>query len=618
MRKTIEDFIKDAQRVHRSRYDYSRAIYVNNTIKVEIGCPDHGVFLQTPNSHLSGNGCRICGIEKRASKIRGTGYDTAGFVEKVNEVHKGKYDYSKTTYTGWENKITIICPDHGEFQQLAQAHARGQGCPVCARTTRARKKILTEAEIIERFRAVHGNRYDYNHLDYQGWSTPVCIGCRIHGNFFQLISNHEAGQNCPACLGRATTTEGFVKKANLIHGNRYDYSKVAYVSSQTPVSITCPTHGDFKQIPNSHLRGSGCPGCFGTPLLTTEQFIKRAKQVHGDRYDYSLVNYRGMEKAVIIICRVHGEFSQQAAVHVNQGCGCQKCACVVSAAQTEITHYLRDSGLTVLRNNRKLITPFELDIIVPENRIAIEYCGLYWHSEISGSKSRSYHLNKLRQCEAKGYRLITIFEDEYLENSTLVLRKLSHIMGISKEPKVFARSCEVRLVTPSECGEFLTRNHLQGPGRHTIGYGLFRKTEMVAVMTFGTPNIAKGRHNTPNTYEMVRYATSCRVPGGAGRLLQHFVRQHQPTTIYTYADRRWSTGNLYEGLGFTKIRTTDVNYWYIDRQSRKHRFSLRKNPQDDPSLSEWENRRLQGWDRIWDCGHLLFEKTYKGREPCQK
>ena len=186
-KKTREEFIQDARKVHSDKYDYSKVEYVDSLTKVCIICPEHGEFWQRPSNHLSGAGCKKCKYEKQA-------YSTEEFIKKANETHKGKYDYSKVKYEKSKTKVCIICPEHGEFRQEANSHLRGVGCPKC-----------------------------------NGLYVP--------------------------------TTEEWIASARKVHGDKYDYSKVHYVNNRTKVTIICPEHGEFKQIPSSHLSGNGCPKC---------------------------------------------------------------------------------------------------------------------------------------------------------------------------------------------------------------------------------------------------------------------------------------------------------------------------------------------------------------------
>lgn len=176
----------------------------------------------------------------------------------------------------------------------------------------------------------HGVRYDYSLVDYVNSQTKVIIICREHGNFAQQPNNHVHGQGCPVCgkaLGKPPrmTYETFVERAREIHGDNYDYDKVLMNSTTIPVEIICKKHGSFLQTPSNHLSGKGCKKCAGVDKLTTEQFIERAREVHGDRYDYSSVDYETTHKNVQVICREHGIFCIPPVAHIHNRRGCQKC-----------------------------------------------------------------------------------------------------------------------------------------------------------------------------------------------------------------------------------------------------------------------------------------------------
>jgi hypothetical protein len=181
------------------------------------------------------------------------------------------------------------------------------------------KKVTLE-EFIERAKKVHGDKYDYSRVLYNGMHDKICIICPIHGEFWQTPANHLSGKGCPECgsisrwdtKGRITTEE-FIKKAIKIHGDKYDYSKVNYIDAHTKVCIICPIHGEFWQTPNNHLTKYGCKKCAMDALnsnkpRSTEEFIKIAKKLHGNKYDYSKVEYKNCKTKVCIICPKHGEF----------------------------------------------------------------------------------------------------------------------------------------------------------------------------------------------------------------------------------------------------------------------------------------------------------------------
>lgn len=250
---------------------------------------------------------------------------TEEFVQKAREVHGDKYDYSKVDYKNKDSKVCIICKEdgHGEFYQRPRDHIRGNNCPRCS------GRIKTTEEFIKRAKNVHGDLYDYSKVEYKNVTTKVCIICEEggHGEFYQAPKEHLKGQGCPRCSGNIQLTEEeFIKRAKEIHDGKYDYSKVEYKNSTAKICIICPDHREFYQRANHHLRGHGCPKCSKNIKSTTEEFIKEAKKIHGDKYDYSKVEYNRRHDKVCIICNVegHGEFYQNAGSHL-MGIGCPIC-----------------------------------------------------------------------------------------------------------------------------------------------------------------------------------------------------------------------------------------------------------------------------------------------------
>lgn len=194
---------------------------------------------------------------------------------------------------------------------------------------------LTTDEFIFKAKNIHGEKYDYSKTYYIDRRSVVDIICYKHGLFQQNAGNHLAGQNCPICEGRGKgNNKRFVDNAVLVHGNKYDYSNVNYINSHSKITISCPIHGEFEQSPTRHLYGDGCPKCNGGVSITQEEFIIKAKNVHGDKYDYSLVNYINSIKKIKIICNKHGVFEQKPNGHLN-GQGCGKCAIENKCLTTE-------------------------------------------------------------------------------------------------------------------------------------------------------------------------------------------------------------------------------------------------------------------------------------------
>lgn len=273
------------------------------------------------------------------------------------------------------------------------------------------------------------------------------------------------------------------------------------------------------------------------------------------------------------------------------------------AAQARLHTLVQDAvGRELESNNRSILGGKELDIYDPVSKVAVEYCGLYWHSSATNDDPRR-HLDKQLECEEKGIKLITVFEDEFVDRLDVVVSRISTAMGV-KTKRIFARKCEIRELAPKEANAFLKRYHLQGSGRSNYRVGLFSNNELISVMTFSKSNISRGLTD----WEINRYATKygVTVVGGASKLFSAFTKAENPEKVISYSDNRWGTGAVYSALGFTKASKGTPNYWYIDGASRIHRYSLRKNSSDNQELTEWENRFNDGWLRVWDCGHTKW------------
>jgi hypothetical protein len=264
-RVTLEIFKEDATALHRNYYDYSLVRFRRVRDLVTIICPAHGIFEQAAYNHLAGFGCFDCGIE---SHNRGKVEASANkFADEARTFHGDIYDYSKAAYKGSGIPIEIVCKAHGAFWQRPSAHLRGSGCPKCGFIKRAANRRRDPDDIISQLNAVHLCRYQYVRDTIEGVSKDMEIICPDHGSFRATPSNHIAGKGCPSCkskkIGDALRKpfSAVIADFRKIHGSKYNYSKVEYVNADTPVTIVCPSHGDFEQAPYNHLGGRGCLYC---------------------------------------------------------------------------------------------------------------------------------------------------------------------------------------------------------------------------------------------------------------------------------------------------------------------------------------------------------------------
>ena len=235
----------------------------------------------------------------------------------------------------------------------------------------------TNAEFIEKANIVHSCKYDYSLIDYKRNNTKIKIICSKHGIFEQTPHSHLLGFGCFKCSVRYVDINSFKKKANNIHGNKYDYSNVIYVDDKSKISINCLKHGVFEQSPNNHLSGSGCPTCAKeNKFNNTKRFIYRSNKIHGNKYDYSLVNYVNNKTKVSIICNKHGIFEQKPNDHLS-GIGCPRCN--QSKGEFIVENFLRKNNIKYnyqhYFTNCKRIRKLFFDFYLPEQNTCIEYDG---------------------------------------------------------------------------------------------------------------------------------------------------------------------------------------------------------------------------------------------------
>lgn len=281
----------------------------------------------------------------------------------------------------------------------------------------------------------------------------------------------------------------------------------------------------------------------------------------------------------------------------------------VSGLETEVFDFVTEvySG-DVIRNDRGTIFPYELDMLLPELGIAIEFNGLYWHSVASG-KDKNYHRMKHDMCKRSGISLIQIFEDEWLYKKDIVKSIIKAKLGLNAT-RIYARKCRVEKISHDIAKEFLNRNHLMGYKRCSEKYGLFHGDELMQVMTFSRGN--KSRRQSG--WEIDRFSTKMgvTVTGGASKLFTAFIRDISPQEVISYADLRYGDGNVYSSIGMTREDDTSVGYWYFKTNDivRIHRYHLRKTTEENKTgMTEFELRDSEGYHRIYDAGNAKWRYT---------
>jgi very-short-patch-repair endonuclease/predicted transcriptional regulator len=279
-----------------------------------------------------------------------------------------------------------------------------------------------------------------------------------------------------------------------------------------------------------------------------------------------------------------------------------------------IKSLLTDNNIEYIQHDRQVLNGLELDFIVGE--MAIEFHGNKYHTEFFGGKKHKYHLNKTEICNKKGYSLVQIFEDEYVNNKELVEKKVLHILGCQQNlPKIYGRKCVIKEIYKYEAEEFLNKYHIQGFANSTIYLGSYYNNELIAVMCF------RQERKGGNEWELTRFASDYNYicSGVGGKMFSYFIKKYNPNNIKSFADRRWtikSDNNLYTKLGFklTGVLKPDYKYYNtsVDRYQRFHKFGFRKQILHKKygfplTMTEREMTKELGYDRIWDCGLFKYE-----------
>jgi len=482
-------------------------------------------------------------------------------------------------------------------------------------------KKISQEEWLSRAIAVHGDAYDLSEAVYVAAKTPLKIICKEHGAFYPNSINFvHNGTGCPKCAGRGVD---WVVRFKEVHGDRYDYSLVEYQDYKKPVVINCSEHGNFFQTPDNHYRGQGCPKCKNNKFGVDRQLpfnvvVNRAKKLHGDKFTYSCDDWKSLNKSKIQVSCAHGTF-EQIAVNVLSGrISCQKCGNMKSSPEQEVADFLK-IFTTVKQRDRSLIAPKELDIYLPDDKLAVEFHGLYWHSHANSddeNKNRYKSFEKYRSCADKGVRLVTVFGNEWEQRQPQIKRLLRNAIGKTKG-KLMARKCELKSVPTQEAREFYERYHPQGGEGNGSHYGLYWKDRLVACMRFALGSNDRGS-NAKREWTLARYATRINISGGASRLFKAFIDEQKPELVKSFSDNRYFSGAMYEQLGFMMELESlpDYQVWsqklglkpkshyqrrVIQKRLQEHGKNELYNHETD-SRTEKEMTYLMGARRIYDCG----------------
>lgn len=319
-------------------------------------------------------GCSGCWNDRRGTKTR------EEWIKLLSETHNNEYDYSKLpNELGYNTRITIVCPKHGDFEMKTANHYSNKNkCPKCSYENR----FTSKEEWLRKFKEAHNDKYDYSKSDIVDNKTPIIIICPEHGEFKQAPMAHSLGQGCLECYnkygrgkGRKISKEEFIQRARKVHGDKYDYTNtIIGIQLVDKGWIKCPEHGLFEQSLSCHLSGDGCAKCSGKYNLSNEEYLEECERIYGTKYDLSKVKFVNNNSNVIIGCKEHG-FVEVNARSFKRGHGCIKCN--LSKGENIIAAYLEANDIKYVREYviKGSNTRFRYDFHILGTNILIEYDG---------------------------------------------------------------------------------------------------------------------------------------------------------------------------------------------------------------------------------------------------
>lgn len=526
-----------------------------------------------------------------------------------NEFEKRNYNLISTEYKNNSTKLEYVCDKGHKTFITFKDFLNGHGCSFCRFENNSKRRKYTLQFVKEQ---IEKSGYKLISTEYKNSSSYLETICPNNHKYLVKWNVWQQGSRCPICSGCKKLDIEFIKEKF----NRIGYTLLTkkYINNKTNLYYICDKGHKETIRWDSFQRGVRCNICSNVKLGENSRHSYKFVKSEFEKVGYTLLSteYVTAHNKLNFICD-KGHINYTTWNRFQQGQRCSKCSNNHSKAELEIYELIKSYFPNTQNGNRSLIAPFELDIVIPEKKLAIEYCGLYWHSELSG-KDKNYHLNKLQKCNEIGYRLITIFEDEYLFKKDIVINRLKHILNLSEAKVIHARKCKIKEIDATIKDEFINKFHIQGSDRSIIKLGAYYQDKLVSVMTFGKGNIAKGAKYEDNVYELNRFCLdyNYKVSGIANRFISYFKNKYEFNEIYTYSDKRWSDGDLYQKLGFEYLHDSVPNYWYIIDNNRIHRYNFRKSELNkklenfNPELSEWNNMVKNGFDRIWDCGNVKW------------
>ena len=446
-----------------------------------------------------------------------------------------------------------------------------------------------------------------------------------------LYSRGSLGTNCPVCAGQ-TILPGFNDLATLNPVLALDWHPTKN-GTTTPLQVSPGNNKkvwwrgtkcghEWEAVIASRSSGKNCPICSNHKIIAGVNDLDSlypaiAAEWHPNKNGNKLAETVGAGYTVKVWwqCEKGHEWQATPAKRTQtEGTNCPFCSNRVSKAEHEIFAHLTNLGLNAIQSDRKTLKGKELDIYLPDNKFAIEFNGLYYHTEQGrGSKTQetvrtpNSHYDKWLACKKLGIQLIQIWEDDWKRNKEGILKSIEYKLGINSLSRIYARETKVVKVSTKQAKEFLAENHIQGFAAGSYYIALQDKSQATqAIMVL---------KRDQNSLNIIRYATKSQVVGGFTKLLKHAEKTYQPDSFYTFSDHTISDGSLYANNGFSASKELPADYMYVVNGERKHKFGYRlKRFKNDPdllwqeNLTERELAILNHLPRVWDAGKTKWEK----------
>lgn len=568
--------------------------------------------------------------------------------------------------------VDFLCESHGIYSQKVSNHidfktlTKRNGCPLCSEAKRKENFHKTKSINRPNYPEWFINELAFSEDKDKARNKTISSGdilsflCPIHGVYKQVVYNHiklktgEKTRGCQECakLQRAVKTKEIKKLKRpdypdwfideLNNEDDKQRAKDKSLKYNDKVEFFCKEHGVYIQVVADHLdyktgnKKQGCPTCGKiTSVKNLKETNRKKRSDYPEWFIDDLVNDKDKDKArnkeltwsdkVEFMCPIHGIYTQRIDAHMDTSTltpkqGCPSCGILLSKSELEIFDFVKSLNVNAEKRNRTVIKEkgsnrfLELDIYIPDKKIAIEYNGSFWHGELY-KKDKKAHMNKYLLCAEQGIRLISIYDRDWKENKEKIKVFLRDLLV--QKIKIYGRNTEIRSISSQEVKEFYDKYHLKGSGYHNkVSYGLFYREEIISAMSFSKPNFGNQKDVE---WDLTRYCVkpSYSIIGGAEKLFNAFVKEYNPLNIITYSDNDYFTGGVYSRLGFCLDKLTDIPYYWAksDRaflnreQCQVHRLK-EKYPEiyDEAVKNNASNKEdyimhALGYYKVYRCGN---------------